>query len=328
MTGLSLLSPAVAMFTLAVSGTALAQSDRNPGQNRSDQQQNKPTAQQYDSQKGQQQARDRQKGGRTAQDQQGDKTQVILLRNWNYDTIYGQGWSAKRLMDRATVYGPAGDDIGSVENIVVNRDGTIAGIIAQVGGFLDIGDTHVFVPWDRVRVSSGLRRVTIPVSEDTAEDFSTWPDAYLRKAETGYTQVVESDLTTGPRIWRATELIGDYSFLTGDVGHGNVHDLIFTDDGKLHAVIVNAYAGYGGGYYAFPYYGYGYGWHPGYAAYYTGYGRNEIADLERFDYRKMNRNVADDQRGQGATTGRATEAQSAPTNLYQSDQVQKKQQKQ
>ena len=312
MIGARILPTTAAIFAFAVSGTATAQSNRDAGQRQPDQQQ-------YDAQKGKQQARDQQQGQRTAQKRQGDQTPVILMRDWDYDMIYGQGWSAKRLMDKASVYGPTGDDIGSVENLVIDQDGKIAGIIAQVGGFLDIGDTHVFVPWDQVQVSSGLRRVTIPVTEDTVEDFSTWPDAYLRKAETGSRRVVESDLATGPRIWRATELIGDYGFLSGDVGYGNVEDLIFTGDGKLHAVVVNAYAGYGGGHYAFPYYGYPYGWDPGYSAYYTGYGRDDIVDLQPFQYSKLNRNVAvQNGGGQGSTTGRATDEQPTRKNLYHS----------
>ena len=115
--------------------------------------------QQYSARNDDQQMRDRQESRRTAQRQPGDQPPVIMLRDWNYDTIYGRGWSANRLMDRATVYGPTGDDMGSVENIVIDRGGKVVGIIAQVGGFLDIGDTHVFVPWDQVEVSAGLTRV-------------------------------------------------------------------------------------------------------------------------------------------------------------------------
>ena len=56
-------------------------------------------------------------------------------------------------MDEASVYGPTGEDIGSVENLVIGAEGRLLGIIAQVGGFLSIGDTHVFVPWEQLQFS-------------------------------------------------------------------------------------------------------------------------------------------------------------------------------
>lgn len=256
-----------------------------------------PQAAQQPQSQQQSQAQQQQQAGQ----QNGDRPPVIVMRDWNYDTIYGRGWSARNLMDEAEVYGPGGEEIGSVENLVIGRDGKLVGIIAQVGGFLDIGDTHVFVPWDEVQVRSDLSRVTIPVTEETVDDYSTWADAYLRKAETSGSRILESDLATGPRIWKATELLGDDSFLNGKEGYGNISDLIFTTDGNLHAVVVTSYAGYGGGYRAFPYYGYGYGWEPGYPAYYLGYGRHDVQNMEQFDYNRMNGRVAMENRA--TTTG-------------------------
>jgi uncharacterized protein YrrD len=49
--------------------------------------------------------------------------------------------------------------IGTIEDIVLNHSGQVVGIVAEVGGFLDIGDKHVLlevndlnlVPVDDVR---------------------------------------------------------------------------------------------------------------------------------------------------------------------------------
>ncbi|WP_197521089.1 PRC-barrel domain-containing protein [Bradyrhizobium icense] len=242
-----------------------------------------------------------------------DAPPVILLRDWGYDRIYGEGWSARRLMDDATVYGPNGNEIGSVENLIIGRDGALLGIVAEVGGFLNIGDTHVFVPWDHVRVSDGLKRVTLPVTEDNIENYSTSPDGYLQKSETGARQIVQEELSSGPRIWKASEILEDEAVLNGFVRYGSVSDLIFTSDAQLHAVVVSPYAAYRGGYRAFPYYGYAYGWAPWYPAYHLGYNRDDVVNLQVLDYDRIRNEPgsggqAASKRGGGdGTTGSAAE---------------------
>lgn len=68
--------------------------------------------------------------------------QEVALADWNYDELYQPGtWTAERMFD-AEVIGLNGDEIGSVENIVIGTGGKAEAIIAEVGGFWDIGDTH------------------------------------------------------------------------------------------------------------------------------------------------------------------------------------------
>ena len=47
------------------------------------------------------------------------------------------------------------DSIGEIEDVVLSRDGQMTGIIAEVGGFLDIGDAHVLIRMDDVRLVAG-----------------------------------------------------------------------------------------------------------------------------------------------------------------------------
>lgn len=241
---------------------------------------------------------------------------VVLLRDWNYDKIYGEGWSARNLIDEASVFGPDGDEIGSVENLIVDRDGKLLGVVAEVGGFLNIGDTHVFVPWEQVRFSDEMTRVTLPVTEENVETYSTSPDSYLQKSETHGRRVVQEELSSGPRIWKASEILGDEAVLNGLVGYGQVDDLIFTSDAKLHAVVVNAYAGFRGDYRALPFYGYPYGWAPGYSAYHLGYDRDDVVNLQVLDYDKLKNEpgksaeAASKQDRSKGTTGSAPAAQS------------------
>ena len=50
-----------------------------------------------------------------------------------------KGFRASRLMDQK-VMGPNGKQLGDVKDVIVNRDGKIAAIVVEGGGFLDIGD--------------------------------------------------------------------------------------------------------------------------------------------------------------------------------------------
>lgn len=51
------------------------------------------------------------------------------------------------------------DVIGEIEDIVLDKNGQMIGIIAEVGGFLDIGDKHVFIETQSTRL--------IPVDDKT-----------------------------------------------------------------------------------------------------------------------------------------------------------------
>ena len=44
--------------------------------------------------------------------------------------------------------------IGEIEDIVLNENGQMVGIVAEIGGFLDIGDKHVMVPVADLRLEA------------------------------------------------------------------------------------------------------------------------------------------------------------------------------
>lgn len=213
--------------------------------------------------------------------------EVIALPNWATDELYADGISVEFLLDEAEVFGPTGEEIGSIENVVFSRDGQVLSVVAELGGFLDMFDTHVNVPWDEVEYSAG--EIVIPVTEENAEDYSVFKTGYLTaEGAAQETATVEDDLVTGPSAFRATDLIGDYARIRDDeaeLGYadfGYVNDLVIRD-GQLAAVVVNPSPGYGLGdpYYAYPYYGYARG--PG-AYYDMPYGEEDVAQAEPFEY--------------------------------------------
>ena len=78
-----------------------------------------------------------------------DPANLIRTRDITSGDIYtmnaadDEGWS----MD--TVHNEVGadwNDIGEIEDIILNKSGQMVGIVAEVGGFLDIADKHVMIP--------------------------------------------------------------------------------------------------------------------------------------------------------------------------------------
>ena len=198
---------------------------------------------------------------------------VMSLDEWQTSRDAMQGWSAEQVIG-LDVQNANGEDIGEVENLVIGPEGDVDGLILEVGGFLDIGDTHLMVPWGDVEVAGGtgeLEHVVVPVADDNWDQFDLSP--------------ASGDVEIGPRQFRATELIGDYSRLgAARTGYGMVSDLLFDDQGKLQSVVVNQSGGYGGGYQAYPFGGYDQGFEPGADVYDLPYEEDEIGALEPFDY--------------------------------------------
>lgn len=196
--------------------------------------------------------------------------EVVPLAEWNERDMQ-PGWSAEQMIN-LPVRSSGGEEIGEVENLLIGPEGDVQRVILEVGGFLDIGDTHFAVPWDQVEVSGSgeLEYLTVPVTEDNYDQFDlSW--------EAG-------DVEEGPREFRATELIGDYATFGGEGSAGYVNDLIFDGEGKLQEIVVNQSGAMGGGYRAYPYYGYDAGFEPGMDTYDLPYTEDEIGELEPFDY--------------------------------------------
>ena len=213
--------------------------------------------------------------------------EIVTLADWRYDDLYNGGVSVEELIDGMDVIGPTGDDIGEVENVLFGPGGRVVALVAEVGGFWDIGDTHISVPWDMVQ--PGTDNVLIPVTEETVGDYSIFNDNVTYLDAANQIQQVEGDgigkVETGPRVWRATDLIGDYARVKrGDRfgNYGYVNDLIIRN-GQIAATVVSPDSGYGrGGSYAYPY--------PGYTAgdyYNLPYAEDELGGVEPFEYDRM-----------------------------------------
>ena len=73
--------------------------------------------------------------------------------NWNYEGV-GADWN----------------DIGEIEDIVFDKNGQMVGVVAEVGGFLDIGDKHVLIRMEDVRLSAVDDETYVLVTRKTEEE--------------------------------------------------------------------------------------------------------------------------------------------------------------
>jgi sporulation protein YlmC with PRC-barrel domain len=66
----------------------------------------------------------------------------------------GQGLDAMRVSDLIgqAVFGPDNNSLGTVDDVVLDRSGTVAALIVQIGGVLRIGDRKVAVPRHAVQI--------------------------------------------------------------------------------------------------------------------------------------------------------------------------------
>lgn len=163
-----------------------------------------------------------------------------------------KGVRASQLMDQ-DVHGPNGNQLGEVEDILVNADGQVTAIVVEGGGFLDIGDAAFRVKWSDVNLTPGRDGVQVPITENKAERRGLFDGP--------------ETVATGAREFRLSELIGDYTRLRGGMGYGRVSDVVLSREGKVLGVLVTRDIGWGGGLFGYPFYGYGYGFDPGYNYY-------------------------------------------------------------
>ena len=72
------------------------------------------------------------------------------------------------------LYDMNGEAIGEIEEVLGSQDGTPTAFAAEVGGFLDLGDTDVVIPFDQVTLEGD--RLQIDMTEEEVEALERWND--------------------------------------------------------------------------------------------------------------------------------------------------------
>ncbi|WP_062227300.1 PRC-barrel domain-containing protein [Aureimonas frigidaquae] len=90
-------------------------------------------------------------------------------------TLAADQYLADELVGDNVYTGPTtdSDNIGSINNLVINEDGTIAGLVIGVGGFLGIGQKNVGVPFDAVALTNnpeGEQHASLAVDREALEN--------------------------------------------------------------------------------------------------------------------------------------------------------------
>jgi sporulation protein YlmC with PRC-barrel domain len=86
------------------------------------------------------------------------------------------GAQAERLIGTDAVTAN-GDDIGEIENLLVEANGQVKAVVVEWGGFLGIGESRAAVPWDQVQLNEAGDQVTINMTRSEMEAMPTYnPD--------------------------------------------------------------------------------------------------------------------------------------------------------
>ncbi len=91
-----------------------------------------------------------------------------------------------RALSASTITGDAvknanGDDLGNIEEIVIDLDGgRVAYTVLAAGGFLGLGEKFFAIPWDMVTVDMDNKEVVIDIEKELLEkapgfDRDNWP---------------------------------------------------------------------------------------------------------------------------------------------------------
>ena len=67
---------------------------------------------------------------------------------YTWDAADDEGWSSAEYDEVGTDW----NEIGEIEDLVLDKDGQLVGVVAEVGGFLDIADKHVLIAIKDVRL--------------------------------------------------------------------------------------------------------------------------------------------------------------------------------
>ncbi|HEX6979160.1 MAG TPA: PRC-barrel domain-containing protein [Alphaproteobacteria bacterium] len=81
------------------------------------------------------------------------------------------------------VSNPQNENIGKVSDLVIENDGRVSAVLVSVGGFLGIGDKHVAVPWDQVKVAADGKSAMISMNKGQLEQAPAFKTKEDKEAE-------------------------------------------------------------------------------------------------------------------------------------------------
>ncbi|QFS82482.1 PRC-barrel domain protein [Roseivivax sp. THAF40] len=113
-----------------------------------------------------------------------DPAQLIRTRDITGGPVYSVDGENGVANFGAETYETVGDDwtkIGEIEDIVLSKDGQMRGVVLEIGGFLDIGDKHVFMQMDDVQlvaVDDKTYSIAVGQSEEELEEMESVDEGF------------------------------------------------------------------------------------------------------------------------------------------------------
>ncbi len=101
------------------------------------------------------------------------------MTNPTGDTIQSNQFRASKMLG-STVYDVHNRDIGSVKDLIIDRDGRVAAAVVDVGTFLGMGGKYVAVPLSDIKTDNN--RLTLDM---TKEQLKQAQDYHLANDNTG-----------------------------------------------------------------------------------------------------------------------------------------------
>jgi sporulation protein YlmC with PRC-barrel domain len=98
---------------------------------------------------------------------------------------YRGDWRASKMVG-LNVYNSSNEKVGSIDDLLTDKNGTVKGVVIGVGGFLGMGEHLVAIPFDKIKF------VDEPVATAAASDATSPP----RPASTTTTGAASSTTTT------------------------------------------------------------------------------------------------------------------------------------
>jgi sporulation protein YlmC with PRC-barrel domain len=151
--------------------------------------------------------------------------QIVPLTS---EALY-RGWRASRLL-ASRVAASAGRDLGTVRNLLIGKDSQLEALVVEGRNAIDRRATVFRIPWEKVS-KSGLP------SEIIADVTNGARPEHRRIRGT-------------PALFSADDIIGDYARLRNGRTYGHVFDVVFTQRGRMFAIVVIREPAAGGGIYA------------------------------------------------------------------------------
>ncbi|MET0969863.1 MAG: PRC-barrel domain-containing protein [Tardiphaga sp.] len=88
------------------------------------------------------------------------------------DSSYNGNWRASKVVG-LNVYNDSNESLGSINDLLTDKSGSIKAVVVGVGGFLGVGEHLVAVPYDKIKFVNEPMKVSSAPAAGTSSSTST-----------------------------------------------------------------------------------------------------------------------------------------------------------